>query len=376
MNSNKGKRSFIRTLIFCLVSLVLLTGIFFGIESVLALVNQSHWSQDFWREPRIFAKASSSPWRLKMDFSDLGPVKNPPERPPVYWQMVRRVNVSLDHQVKEMSFDREQNLIGQNFIAMTPQNFRLTPSAPGQRTKSAVFLGCSFLFGTGVQDAETIPFYFEQEQKSLRSYNFGIPGGGPHDQLQKIRAGERAPAVIEKDGYLIYVYIRDQVARLIGTSRYLAKYGREHPYFYVNSAGQIVQEGDFAQGKSWASFFSPLFMTELMTFFHVDWPRVTPEHRRFFAQMINELRREYARVLPKHKFIFVFYPERHNSGLLTPFLEEFGIPYLDYTQLDLGLYDEDQKLVLDDFHPTPLANQVFARQLAHDLELNFKVLTP
>ena len=51
-----------------------------------------------------------------------------------------------------------------------------------------------------------------------------------------------------------------------------------------------------------------------------------------------------------------------------PLLGEAGVKYMDYSGVELGLYTRHPPtLHAKDFHPTPEANDLVAKRIAHDL---------
>jgi hypothetical protein len=63
-----------------------------------------------------------------------------------------------------------------------PDGFRLTDQSH-QRTEKINFFGCSFTFGEGLNDSETLPYYFAQHSDSFKVKNFGFHGYGAHQAV-------------------------------------------------------------------------------------------------------------------------------------------------------------------------------------------------
>ena len=72
------------------------------------------------------------------------------------------------------------------------------PLAPGHGDRCVLFFGCSYTFGEGVNDAETLPYRTGVlAEGRLRMINFGLHGYGPHQMLAvraAVRRGRRARA--------------------------------------------------------------------------------------------------------------------------------------------------------------------------------------
>src|SRR5277367_1258750 len=53
-----------------------------------------------------------------------------------------------------------------------------------------VFFGCSFMFGHGVEDDQTLPYYFVRAAAgTFEGFNFAGDGWGPHQMLREIETG-------------------------------------------------------------------------------------------------------------------------------------------------------------------------------------------
>ena len=67
--------------------------------------------------------------------------------------------------------------------------------APVQgRPRKVAFFGCSFMFGHGVEDDQTLPYYFVREAGgTFEGFNFAGEGWGPHQMLREIENRLRSP---------------------------------------------------------------------------------------------------------------------------------------------------------------------------------------
>jgi hypothetical protein len=79
-----------------------------------------------------------------------------------------------------------------------------------------VFFGCSFMFGHGVEDDQTLPYYFVREARgTFEGFNFAGDGWGPHQMLREIETGfvRRVAGTPE---LAIYEAIPDHLRRVAG----------------------------------------------------------------------------------------------------------------------------------------------------------------
>ena len=93
---------------------------------------------------------------------------------------------------------------------------REIPAAVQGGPYRVAFFGCSFMFGHGVKDDQTLPYYFLREAKgAFEGFNFAGDGWGPHQMLREIETGfvRRAAGIPE---LAIYEAIPDHLRRVAG----------------------------------------------------------------------------------------------------------------------------------------------------------------
>jgi len=68
--------------------------------------------------------------------------------------------------------------------------FRHTPQGPGPgKTRTALFVGDSATFGEGLNDDETLPYYFAKLRPDAAVFNFAFHGYGAHQVLRALETG-------------------------------------------------------------------------------------------------------------------------------------------------------------------------------------------
>lgn len=114
----------------------------------------------------------------------------------------------------------EEFLDGRQIVDVTygidKAGLREIPSAVQGGPHKVAFFGCSFMFGHGVEENETVPYYFVQEAKgTFEGYNFAGEGWGPHQMLKELESGfvYRVAGVPD---LAIYEAIPDHLRRVAG----------------------------------------------------------------------------------------------------------------------------------------------------------------
>jgi hypothetical protein len=110
-----------------------------------------------------------------------------------------------------------------------------------------LFFGCSFTFGEGLNDEETMPYLVGVKSKGKYcTYNFGFHGYGPHQMLALLEHCLEEKITGCKPKYAIYQALMDHVRRSSG----LVSYGQYGPRYVLNPNGQVIFVGRFIDNKN------------------------------------------------------------------------------------------------------------------------------
>lgn len=247
---------------------------------------------------------------------------------------------------------------------------RRTPNPGPPRPDSLLLLGCSFTFGEGVDDDQTIAAFAARAQPSFETFNHGIPGGGPGNVL-RLSLRDDFTAGVHGRVKVVYLVIDHQLNRLIGTLdvHRVPGWTSTLPDYRLGAAGAVEWHGMISQRRLERVVFGALAKSELLKLANVQLPpRFTDEHFRLFAAVLAELRATLERRLPGSELYIAIHPGSPIGGALVPYLDERGLQSLDYSQVDLADYI-DGRTELPDRHPTAATNAFLARQLVTDLRL-------
>lgn len=121
---------------------------------------------------------------------------------------------------------------------------RKTPQPDRPGAPLAVFLGCSFTAGMGVEQAETLPAQFAA-RTSYRVENWGMPGAGPQQALVELELYRGAAPALA-----IYTLLYTHTGRAAGTWQYTGTFGRYFPAYELSGDG-IRYAGTFADAYPW-----------------------------------------------------------------------------------------------------------------------------
>ncbi len=241
---------------------------------------------------------------------------------------------------------------------------------PGTQTPAAtaVFFGCSFLFGEGSEDADTIPSCFCKESSGYLAANYGVPGWGTQHMLALLESGQLPAQMFMPAKLGVYLYLPEvHEARVVGDMDIVNGFGGGFPYYELNATGQPERKGLFASGRPVTSlFYRVLGKSRTRALLGLNFPRRQPEHYLLTAAVIARARDLFLQQFPDSRFIVVAYPDPDPETLTLKTCRKNGLDVLDLRQL----FDPTNPSFQHegDGHPTPAANAAVASAIAKYLQ--------
>ncbi len=250
---------------------------------------------------------------------------------------------------------------------------RVTPDSLSTNKKFAAFLGCSFTFGDGLNDDETIPFYFSKNTKTFKGYNFGYSGYGPNQALIKLQHDSLNKIISQKDGICFYIFIHDHINRTIGSmSNFMINKGKA-PCFEIEDEN-LVYKGLFKDAHPQrSSIYKRMGENGFCRYFNIGHPfKLGDKHFELTGRVLEEVSKEFQKKFSNDKFYVVMYPSINQKDYeadekIIEYLKKKKIKYLDYRKL----FNPTAKgyNIPHDGHPTAFANDVLTKQIIKDLKL-------
>lgn len=134
------------------------------------------------------------------------------------------------------------------------KGLRVSPPAGEKCTESLLFFGCSYTYGEGVDDEETMPYRVgAMSDGRFAVYNFGVHGYGPQHMLTLLKFGKVKNAVSVTPGHAVYQCVYpSHVYRVAG----LRSWVRTGPRYVLDRDGSARYTGSFPSfwrraGGSW-----------------------------------------------------------------------------------------------------------------------------
>lgn len=245
---------------------------------------------------------------------------------------------------------------------------RLTPVPDAEkRDKFLIFLGCSFTFGEGVEDDQTLPFFTGLFAPRYMPYNYGCNGYGPQHMLLKLQEEEFSKEIRQRSGIAVYVYIDDHRMRAIGYHDW-----NQHDPCFVPEGDGVKYCGPVWTAQPLRSWLYPrMEKSRMLRFLHLSCPRwISNRAVDITEAIIKASAQRFHTLYPEATFCVIRYGtrSRETPDPVMPRLRDAGILCLDYASLpyDPSLHGDRFSV---DGHPTALRHKEVGRQLAQDLKI-------
>ncbi|MBI4244664.1 MAG: hypothetical protein HY606_11290 [Planctomycetes bacterium] len=257
---------------------------------------------------------------------------------------------------------------------------RMTPLAgDGRKEKFALFFGCSFTFGDGLNDNQTLSYYFGEAAQKFEPYNYAYSGYGPQQMLAKIEGTDLKSEIKQNKGIAVYVFVglgywMNHFHRAIGSMRFCRAMSVEYPYYYLNGE-KLERKDGFISGRPITSLLYGLIgMSQIAERLNIDIPSsIGSKHIMLASKIISESADKLKLLLRDTEFYLLIYPISSNYPaykLIEPFkvqLKNYGVKILDYS----NLFDPTDPMycISDQEHPSSVANRIIANKISEDLDI-------
>lgn len=253
---------------------------------------------------------------------------------------------------------------------------RVTPdSNPEIDDRVAVlFFGCSFTFGMGVNDDQTLPSQFSNlGSEKYHVYNYGVNGyGTSHMFLQSENIKNQ---IKESNVIVVYNLYKDHLMRSIGGMTVYTTWGKHFPYVGYDEKGCLSYLGNFDKDRNPVvnSLYTTLSKSGIVQTKHLRFPIINQSHYNLYKDMITETRRNIEKQKILERFYILAYPDAalHTKKELNKLIETSKeisyVTVLDYSNMFDTRKEEYCISPRYDIHPTPLSYKLVAEKLYEDI---------
>jgi hypothetical protein len=243
------------------------------------------------------------------------------------------------------------------------------PAEEGKKDKYAVFFGCSFTYGDGVQNDQTMPYYFQQYARSYRAYNYGFLAYSPLQTLALLQTKNIRTQIPDSSGFGVFTYINDHIDRAIPASRWVIFQQGRFPNLNKNT---LQTDGTYRQKQrikyeilNWAG------ESNIWNYFRINLPKTHDDtHYQLIVDVIAESKKEFIRQFHHDKFYVIIFPGQVITESMKGMFQKANLKVYDYSKL-FNL--EKYMLENDPSHPKGIAYEMVMKQFYKDLEQEKKL---
>jgi hypothetical protein len=240
----------------------------------------------------------------------------------------------------------------------------VSDSTKTSRDKYAIFLGCSYTYGDGVSDEETMPYYFQEKTLNYTAQNYGFMGYSPLQSLAIFQARNIRKEVKGNDGFAVYTYINDQLDRVISASRWIELMKGQVPN--LNESTMTVDGIFIKKHHVLYDFIHWGVNTNLAQYFRIGYPlKHQNSHYQLVVDILKKTKEEYEKQFKNDKFFVIIFPGSPLEPSMKTMFDKSGIQYFDYSKL-LDL--EKNYLPYDSAHPKAEAYKQVMEIFCNDLK--------
>ena len=239
------------------------------------------------------------------------------------------------------------------------------------KKKPILLYGCSFTFGSGLNDNQTLSFKLQKETNRI-VYNKGLAGYGIQHMLYHVQyqlENLLNKKKLEEPEFVIYTFIDDHIFRLYKPNDFFDKYAMFYKYDKKNTRLIPISDFDFL---FWSSHIlrNLYFINTDKTFKYNDGIILLDENKKnFLLKHFVETNKELKEICPNTNFVIFVY----NGDYLIKQIEKdlisnkIQIVYLsELTNID---FSKDKYKISDGQHPSEAAWDIIVPLLANKLKL-------
>jgi hypothetical protein len=239
---------------------------------------------------------------------------------------------------------------------------------------TVLFFGCSFTFGEGLKDDQTLPYQVgAQSGGRYRTFNFAFEAYGPAQMLAEIEHGMVRRVVDTTPRYAFHVAIPNHVWRVAGRTAW----GGHAPRYVLDADGTVHQAGYFGNRRPLAERFGirrgveQLNKSAMWRDLSMGDSRITGDDIRLYFAVVRRSQELLTAQYPGLQFHVILWPNQHVAQQRATYeklrdgFRRMGIP-LHLVEDILPGYSGDRTpyiLGSSDHHPNALADRLLAQYI-------------
>lgn len=224
------------------------------------------------------------------------------------------------------------------------------------QSKSVLFFGCSFTYGDGVNNEETLPSQYTILDSSVNVYNYAIDGWGPQQTYLQISKRNLSIETYSDTALGIYVWIDDHIKRAGLYKSHYQGWTQFFPCFTLDN-NILKYKGSFEKAYPMKGFLFELLNNSLF-FKDIEIPsHETKQDYALVTALLKASRDRFSQQFKQGKFVVFIYPG--SSGTIIPYLKAEKIDYVVGNSNLLNNTD----FIPKHGHPNKNANRKMAKEI-------------
>jgi len=251
--------------------------------------------------------------------------------------------------------------------------FRITPSHNNSDVQGCVlFFGCSFTYGLGVNDSETVPYQVSIKSKGRYCiYNLGFIGYGPHQMLSELEHN-RIRNKIENKGkiYAVYQAIPDHINRVAG----LRHWDYLGPRYVLDRNGEVRLTGNFSNNNLFPKIIVKYLNKSLFYRDYIGGKRFTNSDKdvNLFTSIVYTAKKKFEKLYSDSEFHVIFWDSdfrRDQSLEILKYFKDKGIIVHLISNILPDYQHNRIKYILNtyDIHPNALSYKLLAEYITSNI---------
>lgn len=231
---------------------------------------------------------------------------------------------------------------------------RVVPDSPKAEDadKFLAFFGCSFTFGEGVPDSDTLPNQVARQMPGYCVYNYAAPGYGPGQMLELAKSGFVRDTIPQRKGIVVYTIFFDHLNRAVGRMLPVIQHAHHFPCYRLKG-DTPVRTGNFdTERPGLLRLMSLINKSGIVRYFNLNFPPLTEADYRLTADILLEARRLLDEQFGDVHFYILMYP---------------AIPQLNQSLDRMFRYIPPESYTILDYHDIPYSREEYALHLKHDM---------
>lgn len=294
----------------------------------------------FAARPQTIEYKISAPWQQRDRESGLG-------------------DVTVPGAVAEQEASHDGRVIYDALYTIDSNGLRHIPAEIQGGPLTVAFVGCSYMFGHGLNDDQTLPYFFLKDAHgTFHGFNFAVDDWGPHEILREIELGKMT-AVVKRPNLVVYEALSDHLIRASGRNVF-DPFGAK---YVLCGDNRVCYDGLF-HSRTYEYVLDWLFRSWTFGYIETHYMRLVrnadvPIYTAIVARIRDSVEQNGS------KFVVLFWDSWSQDDPIIGALQARGIDVIRVTNFIPDLRTNQVKYLISpiDPHPSAATNQLLAEHL-------------